>query len=1162
MILSVLAIGTAGLGGSAAAQSADNGIVAPSDATNINVVAVDGQPIDPINSSNNADNAVPRIQNGDTVTIELNVTNTPNGASPETVNLTLTTDPNNPFSGGAGTFGVNGDDGVTVTDGGTNDTDSSTPDGTITVTVTATPASGSFASDTFLAVATSTADSDGNFQSGANPQDLDPAVRIDENGPEIRDPDTRVDPVAGTDGTDDGSPDLIDAKTVTANADGSNQIVHPGEQVRILAQVNQTDNAAIKNVSANVSGLGIANVSDGGGTPANDNVTMFRDVNGDGVITSADDEDDDGEFLDQVGPNGTYIGQFYVNTSAALANADVDVTAFEQQTVSPPSTSATSDDITVVDENQDVLEVHAQPGEDRVTVVFRQPVEGTPEPAGVATNSDGTGALSVEDFRYVDTNDLTGATSITDVKHEAGKSVAVLELDSELTERDVATLRSSDSEFDERHDAGVGAAEPSADMIRIESDQVFVGVNPVTDDSGNLNTAQQLFDGDNEAAGTDFTIFEANATGLELSPTEGPNGFGSGPERDVNPEEEFFVNATVTTAQDQVQDTSVSFQVRDRSGNIVQKDSTSAQLVNGLDVISFPSERETGSDGQGFTVTGGDRNLGAADVVGTEIDLRRFPPKGAADGPLAVSVQASGEFTAADNTSDVEYDEGEVVADTADPNFDGITVDAVRPIVLDATVQLSDSNADFRDDIEIVFSEPVIGEDGNAIDRRDLEYLNGDANDNVEIERVEHTAGDSRLTIVLNESLAQDRDLSADRIRVVPNQIVDAGGGDSTIPIGNPSREGLTTGTTDISIRDAAVASPGAVFGFPEPVRGDGSLIVSAREDDANSLPDGGVVTFLIEDADGDQVTKIVRDGVRYGGLGDITDGEDGVYTTRIFLADFPGGQADGEVTIRAAAGDFDSPSEFPANAAGPDTVNVDNEQPELTGFTPLGTADEDNRQAEVTFDEGLYGAPLATESLDERSFEYVDNSLTGASEIVDVDHTAGSDTVILTLNARTDSATLQEDRLRVVRGQFSEDEAGNIGIFGSTETGFTSTTPGDGGDGTPGDGGDGTPGDGGDGTPGDGGDGGDGTPGDGGDGDTFTEPLPGAGDGAQAPTDTDGDGQFEDVNGDGTADFDDAVALAFADTSQLSDQQRDALDFDGDGDVDFDDAIELAFST
>jgi hypothetical protein len=110
------------------------------------------------------------------------------------------------------------------------------------VTVTATPASGgSFAGDTFLAVATSTADSDGNFQSGANPQDLDSAVRIDGNGPEIDDPDTRVDPVAGTDGTDDGNPDLIDAKTVTANADDTNQTVHPGEQVRILAQVNQTD---------------------------------------------------------------------------------------------------------------------------------------------------------------------------------------------------------------------------------------------------------------------------------------------------------------------------------------------------------------------------------------------------------------------------------------------------------------------------------------------------------------------------------------------------------------------------------------------------------------------------------------------------------------------------------------------------------------------------------------------------------------------------------------------------------------------------------------------------------------------------------------------------------------------------------------------------------
>jgi Subtilase family. len=72
-----------------------------------------------------------------------------------------------------------------------------------------------------------------------------------------------------------------------------------------------------------------------------------------------------------------------------------------------------------------------------------------------------------------------------------------------------------------------------------------------------------------------------------------------------------------------------------------------------------------------------------------------------------------------------------------------------------------------------------------------------------------------------------------------------------------------------------------------------------------------------------------------------------------------------------------------------------------------------------------------------------------------------------------------------------------------------------------------------------------------------FTEPLTTNG---QTPTDPDGDGLYEDVNGDGTTDVDDVLGLAFVNTSQLSDQQRAAIDFDGDGDVDIDDVFELAF--
>jgi hypothetical protein len=72
-------------------------------------------------------------------------------------------------------------------------------------------------------------------------------------------------------------------------------------------------------------------------------------------------------------------------------------------------------------------------------------------------------------------------------------------------------------------------------------------------------------------------------------------------------------------------------------------------------------------------------------------------------------------------------------------------------------------------------------------------------------------------------------------------------------------------------------------------------------------------------------------------------------------------------------------------------------------------------------------------------------------------------------------------------------------------------------------------------------------------------EELPGVGSG-QAPTDPDDDGEFEDINGDGEATFDDAIALAFANPSQLTEKQVEAVDFDADGDVDFGDAVALAF--
>ena len=72
-------------------------------------------------------------------------------------------------------------------------------------------------------------------------------------------------------------------------------------------------------------------------------------------------------------------------------------------------------------------------------------------------------------------------------------------------------------------------------------------------------------------------------------------------------------------------------------------------------------------------------------------------------------------------------------------------------------------------------------------------------------------------------------------------------------------------------------------------------------------------------------------------------------------------------------------------------------------------------------------------------------------------------------------------------------------------------------------------------------------------------EELPGVGSG-QAPTDPDDDGEFEDINGDGEKTFDDAIALAFANPSQLTEKQTEAVDFDADGDVDFGDAVALAF--
>ena len=77
--------------------------------------------------------------------------------------------------------------------------------------------------------------------------------------------------------------------------------------------------------------------------------------------------------------------------------------------------------------------------------------------------------------------------------------------------------------------------------------------------------------------------------------------------------------------------------------------------------------------------------------------------------------------------------------------------------------------------------------------------------------------------------------------------------------------------------------------------------------------------------------------------------------------------------------------------------------------------------------------------------------------------------------------------------------------------------------------------------------------------GSLFDEPLPGA-DAESAPTDPDGDGRYEDINGDGTVSFDDAVALSFVQSTDLSTDQVDALDFDEDGDLDIDDAVALAF--
>jgi PKD repeat protein len=74
-----------------------------------------------------------------------------------------------------------------------------------------------------------------------------------------------------------------------------------------------------------------------------------------------------------------------------------------------------------------------------------------------------------------------------------------------------------------------------------------------------------------------------------------------------------------------------------------------------------------------------------------------------------------------------------------------------------------------------------------------------------------------------------------------------------------------------------------------------------------------------------------------------------------------------------------------------------------------------------------------------------------------------------------------------------------------------------------------------------------------------FSEPIPGTG--GSTPTDTDGDGTYDDVDGNGVTDFGDVIALAFADTTALSDAQRDAVDFDSSGTYDFGDVITLAFA-
>lgn len=1017
----------------------------------IDIISADGVTQDPIvnNTNNNREN-LPRVESefstppaGDEILVRINVSDdTP-------VNVTLSTVEDPTADPTTGDFGASGVPGIDVSDGGVNDQSGGAADGIIEVPVQVEAFNGNFNSGENLSVFVR---SDGDLNNtNARIEAVTPAIKVVGNGPAIGAP--------GTDGDDQdniapsGSPELRDAYGAEYDDSNFNNDAGPGpdsadpqpdnmdndpiggpdeqdgatdsarqlEQVQVVADVEDPQGTQIVDVTANVSSISRVQ-----------NVTMHPDINGDGVInpseeglTAADAEaaaaaasnPDDG-FIKG---NGTYIGTFFVEPDAPTGPEDVTVTAENQLDL---ENTEESQDITidpkVTGPNANV-NVTAQEGDDRVTVVFSD---------GVFTNEDATGDLTRQDFDYIDQNRLVNSTSIQEVRHEAGSRVAVLVLDDQLGAQDLVT--------------SVFTGEPDnakSDEIRIVEDEIYDAL----DTPGAVAV--------NGGTESDQSIIEVQATGTVATPKPKDGFSGTGPSpgvvtaredfREVNPEEQVDVNITYDAydgdpgdGNQEAELVAVSLRATDSAGGTVTKDAIESVLVDDAEGGQRNPRDNTGNDA---VIVTGDQDGALNNNVETELDLQRFSAEGASDGRLNVTAQATGAFDATGPAPVGDTDlnnNAQFIAGSVDGAINSsLSVDAVRPAVLTATRGTGASN-----EISLDLSEFVLDTDGEQLTRADFNYIDNNgagATEIVEVRQFAPTTDPAEVLLVTDDTITSS-DLDEDRVAVANNQIVDAatinrpaevdGPGD-LYKVGNTMRAGLdandavgTSGDTEINFTASGVGSLPGVTTSPSPISGEDSIFV--RTGSALSL--GGsspVVTFEVTDSAGNTIVKSVQDD----GVGDY-DQEDQSVLTRIYLTDFAAEKAQpGDLNITAVAGEVDSIS-GPGGANTPDDLQpfVDADHPVIENVVPAN-----NNEVTVEFSEGVFARGLDAESLQQSDLRYIDGNGIDATRIVDIEHEAGNDTALLRLNDDLSQLDIGDDEIGTVVDQ-TEDEAGNTVVPGS----------------------------------------------------------------------------------------------------------------------------------